>query len=499
MPENARVLTPAWNDPGTPFRHTWEGLGNIDQFRWFVRADTQEQLALAHEEIGLRHVRAVGMFDDELRTYSVPPTAWRDKERQHAPNWQIVDQCIRRMLDSGVNPMFTTSFCPSALASGPTTVFTTKGRTSPPKDDAAWSALVRDGVEHAIRMWGRDVVRGWYFEVWNEPNLGGKDATNGFFGGDFTDFCRLWDITWRAIKSVDPALRVGGPSAARAEWVAELLEHARKAGTPPDYIITHCYNNDSDAQPLSPFDGPQEDRASKSPNFFNGVVRGTRSLLDQLGFRGEIHWNEWGRSWHPTDPQRESALEAAFIARAMAQVSQDGDYFAYWCLSDIYDQVGYNASAFCGHYGMLNLHGLRKPSWQTHRLLRRLGTTRVPVAGGDGFTDAIATSDGGRRILVYAHPTTFADPLATGTVSIRMDREPRQPSLWRIDRRDNNIITRWQELGSPAYLDRTALADLRDHNGLHTSPNAVTVTRDADGWLATFSLENPGVALLEIA
>ena len=494
----ATILTPAWNNPGQPFRHSWEGLGNIDQFRWFVRTDCQEHIALAQEELGLRHVRAVGMFDDELRTWSVPPTAWKDKEKTHSANWQIVDECIRRLLDRGVNPMFTTSFCPSQMASGPTTVFTTKARTSPPKDDASWTALVSDGVRHAIRMWGIDVVRSWYFEVWNEPNLGGKDVSSGFFGGDQKDFFHLWDLTWRAIKSVDSQLRVGGPSAARAEWVAELLEHSRKAGTEPDYIITHCYNNDSESQPLSPFAGPQEDRINKSPNFFNGVVRGTRSLLDSLGFRGEVHWNEWGRSWFPADPPRETALEAAFAVRSMAAVSQDATYFAYWCLSDIYDQVGYGANAFHGNYGMLNLNGLRKPAWQAHRLLRRLGTTRIPVTGGDTFTDAIATTDGGRKILAYSHPRSFEDAVAPGTVSIRLDSEPKHPRLYRIDSRDNNIITAWQNLGSPAYLDRNTLADLKNANGLQTSPGAVAITRDATGWLATFALENPGVALLEV-
>jgi hypothetical protein len=38
----------------------------VDQFLWFVRRDMQDQIAEAHKDLNLKHVRAVGMFDDEL-------------------------------------------------------------------------------------------------------------------------------------------------------------------------------------------------------------------------------------------------------------------------------------------------------------------------------------------------------------------------------------------------------------------------------------------------
>ncbi len=492
------ILRPQWSAAPSPFLHSWEGVGNIDQFRWFVRKDTQDQLAMARDELGLRHVRAVGMYDDELKALTNDPALWRDNGDKRRTNWQVVDYCIRSLLDLGVNPMFTTSFMPQAMASRSCLVFNTANNTSPPKDWDAWSRFVRESVEHAVVMWGRDVVRNWYFEVWNEPNLGGREATGGFWGGNQEDFFRLWSTTWRAIKSVDESFRVGGPSTARAEWIGDLIEYARKDGTPLDYLIGHCYNNDSASNPLSPFDGPQEDRVNTSIGFFNAVVRGTRKLLDQVGFRGEVHWNEWGRSWFPCDPPRETALEAAFAVRSMAEVSQLGDRFAYWCLSDIYDQVGYQNTAFCGHYGMLNLHGLRKPHYHAFQLLGRLGIQRVPVQGGDGLTDAIATSDGGRRALVYRHPVDFTDTVQPGRVAVVVPERPRHPRLFRIDRVDHNVISRWRDLGAPQYLDRTVLATLRSGNLLTAAPDSACTISEHDGaWRVEFDLECPGVALLE--
>ena len=281
-------IRPAFDSTPTPFRHTWEGLANVDQFRWFVRADLQEQLALAHRELGTRHVRAVGMLDDEMRVLTRDPARWRQKDGHHVqPNWQIDTYVIERLLAIGVNPMVTTCFMPGALAAGTRTVFETQGRISLPKDWADWRKLIRSLARHLVDHFGLATVRNFYFEVWNEPNL--KD---GFFEGTQEDFFRLYLETARAIKEVDASLKVGGPSTARAEWIPAFVAFCRAHDVGPDYMIGHIYNNDSDSQPLSPFDGPQEDRVSKSPHFASGVIRGTRKLLDGLGFQGEVHWNE---------------------------------------------------------------------------------------------------------------------------------------------------------------------------------------------------------------
>ena len=84
-----------------------------------------------------------------------------------------------------------------------------------------------------------------------------------------------------------------------------------------------------ESKPLSPFDGPQADLENKSPHFASGVIRGVRNLLDQMGYSGEVHWNEWGRSWWPCYAKRETSSEASWIAKTTVEVSQLGDRFAY--------------------------------------------------------------------------------------------------------------------------------------------------------------------------
>lgn len=492
-------LTPAWDAEGETLRHTWAGLGNIDQFRWFTRKDCLDQLRMAHDEIGLRHVRAVGMFDDELRVMGNDPTRWRMEKSLRGPraNWQIVDYVIESLLDIGVKPVFTTTFTPQCMASGPETVFTTRANISLPKDLAEWERFVTGAVRHAIHRFGLAEVRNWYFEVWNEPNL------KGFFAGEKEDFFRLWQRTHAGIKAADAELRIGGPSTARGEWLRDTLEWTRANGCEPDFMITHCYNNDSENGALSPFDGPQEDKCSNSPHFTSGVIRGARKVLDDLGFRGELHFNEWGRSWHPCDYVRESENEAAFIVKTMAEVSQLADYFAYWCLSDIYDQVGYGAETFHGNYGMLNLQGIRKPSWHAHALLNKLGGRRIKVGvDGEAGTPGVLAARGknSAQVLVYDYrqDDSTMTPLETKvSLPVAGDKVP-GVRLWRLSAAENNAPAYWREMNAPQYLRREERLALAAASCLQESKDAVKMEKAGGGYEAVFQMPRPGVALLEI-
>ncbi len=338
-------LHPAWDGAARPLRKTWQAVGNIDQFRWLSRADVLEHLRMAREELGVRNVRAVAMYSPEMKVWDYPLTGWRipQAEKSKQANWQLVDINIEALLALGLKPVYTTCFTPQGLTDDPAVCWPDQNSVGMPRDLSDWREFVSGGIRHHIERYGIEEVRSWYFECWNEPNL------TGFFNGSKADFFRLWSATWHAVKSVDASLRLGGPSTARGEWIAEFLDFATGDGTPPDYLITHVYNNDSASEPLSPFDGPASYKVKDSPHFAPGVIRGLRKELNSRGWTGEVHWNEWGRSWFPYDPLKETALEAAFIVKTMTEASQEADAFAFWCLSDIYDQVGVQSSEFQGN------------------------------------------------------------------------------------------------------------------------------------------------------
>lgn len=489
------TITPDWAGGTRAFKHTWEAFANVDQFRWLARGDLQSQLACARDELGVRHVRAAAMFSPEMVVWDHDLVDWRlpESERVKRANWQLVDLSIEGLLALGLKPVYTTCFTPAGMTDDPTTCWPDNNPTGMPRDLVQWQAFVADGIRHCIARYGRDEVRSWYFECWNEPNLKGC-----FFGGTKEEFFQLWAATWRAVKSVDPALRFGGPSTARGEWIPEFLDFTTQDGTPPDYLVTHVYNNDSEGQPLSPFDGPASHKVKDSPHFATGVIRGLRRELDRRDFAGEVHWNEWGRSWFPHDPLKETALEAAFIVKTMAECSQEADVFGFWCLSDIYNQAGFQSSEFQGNYGMLSLHGLRKPAWFAHQLLSRVGDRRLSCDGGDELSGAVATrTTAGLAVLIYAYPASIEWIEPARKIHLNVPEAARNLRVTRIGAEANNCITAWRKMGAPSYPTPAQLAELHRQNTLKSEPLELTAQAGASSATAVFTLECPGVALVE--
>jgi hypothetical protein len=71
-------------------------------------------------------------------------------------------------------------------------------------------------------------------------------------------------------------------------------------------------------------------------------------------------------------------------------------------------------------------------------------------------------------------------------------------ALYRIDSIENNVIAQWETLGSPAYLSREQTRELAADNALKASSSAVRVENHEPHRLARFTMESPGIALLEI-
>ena len=78
------------------------------------------------------------------------------------------------------------------------------GWAYPPKDYAKWGELVFQWVKHCVEKYGRAEVEGWYWEVWNEPNI-------GYWRGTPEEFYRLHDTAIAAVRRALPTARVGGP------------------------------------------------------------------------------------------------------------------------------------------------------------------------------------------------------------------------------------------------------------------------------------------------
>lgn len=193
--------------PTRPTDYAWqEGLG-CDHALQLHRSDMVEQLRFVHDELGIRSLRFHGIFDDDmwtiadLRTFSPMPGGGRVRE----VNFRQCGHVYDNLLSVGVKPFVELSFMPSQLARNGKTGLHYKNHTAPPKDWQEWGDYIRAFIRFLLDRYGAEEVESWWFEVWNEPDL------TGFFSGTQKDYFKLYEVTARAVKSVDPKDPGGRP------------------------------------------------------------------------------------------------------------------------------------------------------------------------------------------------------------------------------------------------------------------------------------------------
>ena len=432
-----------------------------------------EALRLAHDELGVRAVRAHAILHDDLSVY-------REIDGVPTYDFSAIDRIYDRVLELGLHPVVELSFMPRDLALDPSkTVFAYHAIVSPPRDWQAWSDLVSELTKHLVDRYGREEVRGWGFEVWNEPNL------EVFWSGTREEYLHLYEVTARAVKAVDSGLLVGGPASAAAGWIDDLLAHATETGAPIDFLSTHTYGNEPlDLRPIA-------------------ARYGRKDL--------ELWWTEWGVHASHFDPLHDSVYAAAFCARGMRSAMGRLDSLAYWVVSDHFEELGRPTSLFHGGFGLLSVGNLRKPRYWALWMLEQLGdrelATTVVGDGAGGMVDAVATMDSRRGLSVVMwngsldHRNADGDPRLDRNIELAIDglADSRYEVRHRgVDQHHSNLPAKWKEMsgGSP-WPDQGQWADLRGADRLEDLEPPRAIDTDGGGVVFELQLRMPSISLLE--
>ena len=424
-----------------------------------IRDDAQRQLKPAVDELGFRYIRFHAIFHDALGTLKQGP------DGKITYDWSGIDKLYDDLLAKRIKPFVELGFTPQALKTSDNKIFWWNGNTSHPKPEA-WHDLIAAFVTHLEQRYGKAEVRSWFFEVWNEPNL------DGFWEkADQQAYFDLYENSARTIKSVDPELKVGGPSTAGAAWVPELLSFAATKNVPVDFVTTHTYGVEGG---FLDEEGKDDNKLSMKPDSVVGDVAHVREQISQSKFPNlPLYFTEWSTSYNPRDPVHDSYISAAYILEKLKGSRGLLQGMSYWTYSDIFYEAGPPPSAFHGGFGLMTIDGIRKPAWFAYKYLNALHGREVPTAdpqswaASDGRQAAAIVWDwrlpdqktSNRPYYTKLHPSTAVAPASIRFAHLK-------PGSYRLEVRrtgleHNDPQSAWIKMDKPTHLSADQLAKLK--------------------------------------
>jgi xylan 1,4-beta-xylosidase len=449
-------------------------------------------------------------------------------------DWTISDRILDAYLSNGVKPYVQIGFMPKALSTHPEPyqhrwqpgdpyddIFT--GWAYPPRDYDAWRQLVHRWVKHAVDRYGAAETGHWYWEVWNEANM-------GYWQGTPAEFRMLHDYAIDGVRTALPTARVGGPDSAGpgGQWMRDFLDHCLsgtnhatgEVGTPIDFISFH---------------------AKGAPSVVDGHVRmGLKDHLKDMNDGFEIVASypalrpkpiiigesdpdgcaACSASVYPQNAYRNTALYASYTAACFARAHELAERHGVNLEGALTWAFEFEDQPLFAGFRVLSTGGINLPVLNVFRMLGMMkghrltvtSTSEVPldtiltvgVRGALSDVSAMAAVDNDTLTVLSwnYHDDDLAGPDAAITFEIKNLSTAQgsvQVSEYRIDSTHSNAYTAWQQMGAPAAPTEQQTDDLVRAGHLETlgRPQRVAV----HGGAATVGTRLPrqGVSLLVVS
>jgi xylan 1,4-beta-xylosidase len=400
-------------------------------------------------------------------------------------DFTITDQTFDAYKAAGVRPMVELGFMPKDLAS------TVPGITeyqlhyprptmggsvnNPPKDYKMWGDLVHRYVEHLIQRYGRQEVSTWYFEIWNEPDI-------GYWHGTPAEYFKLYDYAAAGVRAALPNALVGGPAStgpANAKATAFLdsfLKHclidksaADDKPVPLDFITFHPKGRPSLVEGHVRMGISDELKAAQTG--FSVVAKYPRfkhlpiilSEADPEGCAG------CSMKVNPANAYRNGPLYPSYTATALKAFMDLQDEAGVNLIAMLSWSFEFEGKDYFEGFRTLSTNGVDKPILNLFRMaglmsgerVEASSTGQVPltqiVSGGvrqSPDIDALATkADREAAIMLWNyHDDDLPAPDAEVQVAIAGIPPGVKKVLlehYRIDETHSNSYTVWKAIGSP--------------------------------------------------
>lgn len=449
-------------------------------------------------------------------------------------DWTIVDRIFDTYMQRRMKPLVEIGFMPQALSSTPlpyrhdwapgadyNRIYT--GWAYPPNDYAKWGELVQQWVKHAADRYGKREVESWYWEVWNEPDI-------GYWRGTPEEFQKLYDFAADGLKRALPTARIGGPevtgpNGARTQQIfRDFLEHCLRGtnyatgrqGSPLDFVTFHAKGSPRVVEGHVRMGISNQLRAISNGFQIVAAFPELRDLPIIIGESDPEGCAACSVRTNPENAYRNGTMYSSYTAAQIARTYELADLHNVNLRGSVTWAFEFEDQSYFAGFRDLATNGIDKPVLNVFRMLGMMRGDRLAVRS-TGAADVQTIRDGGVRSApdVYALATragrdlallvwNYHDddlPAAPAQVSVIIDGAAEgQPAIteYRVDQQHSNAYEAWKVMGSPQTPDTRQHAELEKAGQLQKLGPS-TRQRVQHGQInLTLSLPRQGVSLVTI-
>ncbi len=451
-------------------------------------------------------------------------------------DWTIIDRIFDTYMERGIKPLVEIGFMPEALSSQPepyrhnwrpgnqyANIFT--GWAYPPNDYEKWEELVYQWVKHSVERYGKEEVESWYWEPWNEPNI-------GYWQGTMEEYFKLYDYTAKGVKRALPTAVFGGPHTTGPRWdkAAEFLEafieHCLRGtnyatgetGTPLEFIAYHAKGAPEFIENRVQMNiGAQLRDISKGFE----IVAAHPEIKDLPIIIGESDPEgcaACSMDIYPQNGYRNGTMYSSYTAAAFSRKMELADHYGVNLLGAVSWAFEFEDQPWFHGFRDLATNGVDKPVLSVFRMFGMMQGSRVAVRGNlaydftmvrdssvrgaDADINALACVDEKEAtVLVWNyHDDDLPAPGANVKLQISgLSQDGMLLHHYRVDEEHSNAYALWKKMGSPQNPNSIQVKELEQAGQLQLLESPKWIHSDAENLILEINLPRQGVSLLKLS
>jgi xylan 1,4-beta-xylosidase len=398
--------------------------------------------------------------------------------------WKVVDSIFDAYINLKMKPLAEIGFMPEALSTNMhpyqhswkpgvnyNEVYT--GWAYPPNNYEKWAELIYQWVLHCVDRYGKEEVESWYWELWNEPDIGYLQSENRL-----ETFCKMYDFASDAVKRALPSAKMGGPNSTGGamKFLDGFIRHCLTGknaatggiGAPLDFVAFH---------------------AKGWPTVVDGVVRmgmmnqlrnvndnleviasfpETRNLPVIIGESDPEGCAACGMNTNPENAYRNGTMYSSYTAASISRIYDLNDYYKTNLIGAVNWSFEFENQLWFQGFRDLATNGVDKPVLNLFRMFGMMSGKRVEVSGNMSYNvqsilqsgvrekstdiNALASNDkNSAAVLLWNyHDDDIQDEGSSVALTLRnIPAKKGTLSHYRIDSKHSNSYEVWKEMGSP--------------------------------------------------